>query len=217
MDYAAAAETIGDVAALLVERVAVEPGMEVLDVACGTGNATIPAAGAGARVTGLDPSPALLAIARERAADAMVEIDWVEGDPGDLPFGDGSFDRVTTVFGYRDERIARELRRVCRGRIGVCWWTPDGALGRMLGMVADAAWGTEQGVTELLGEGAFERREVELREESVERFADFMLQSLGASSGPLRARFVHCLDEANLAGDGTLRFLSEYLLAVTDC
>ena len=54
--------------------------MEVLDVACGTGNATIPAAKLGARVTGLDLSPGLIVIARERGAEAMVEIESLEGD-----------------------------------------------------------------------------------------------------------------------------------------
>ena len=83
-----------------MERAGVEPGMDVLDVACGTGNATIPAAQAGARVTGLDFSPDLLEIARERSADAMVEIEWVEGDAQELPFEDASFDRVVSVFGH---------------------------------------------------------------------------------------------------------------------
>ena len=62
--------------------------MDVLDVACGTGNATIPAAQAGARVTGLDFSPELLEIARERGSDAMVEVEWIEGDAQELPFED---------------------------------------------------------------------------------------------------------------------------------
>ena len=76
-NYAAVAERISAVGELVVERAGVAPGMDLLDVACGAGNATIPAAREGARVTGLDFSPDLLAIARERAADAMVEVDWV--------------------------------------------------------------------------------------------------------------------------------------------
>ena len=51
-NYAAVAERISDVGELVVERSGLEPGMELLDVACGAGNATIPAARAGARVTG---------------------------------------------------------------------------------------------------------------------------------------------------------------------
>src|SRR5215218_4865348 len=167
-NYAAVAERISEAGESVVERGGVEPGMDVLDVACGTGNATIPAAKAGARVTGLDFSPALLAIARERSADAMVEIDWVEGDAQQLPFGDGSFDRVLSVFGHMfapdHERTAGEMRRVCRpdGRIAVACWTPEGAIGRMFRTIAELVpppggapallWGTEDHIRELLGD-----------------------------------------------------------------
>src|SRR4029453_18855388 len=99
-NYAAVAERVTEIGELIVQRAGVEPGMDVLDVACGTGNATLPAAKAGARVTGLDFAPALLEVARERAADAMVEIDFVEGDAQELPFDDSSFDRVVSTFGH---------------------------------------------------------------------------------------------------------------------
>src|SRR5918992_2332428 len=99
-NYAAVADKISAVGEHIVEAVGLAPGMDVLDVACGSGNATIPAARAGARVTGVDFSPELLAIARERAADAMVEINWVEGDAEQLPFADASFDRVISTFGH---------------------------------------------------------------------------------------------------------------------
>jgi SAM-dependent methyltransferase len=238
-NYAAVAEKIAEVGEVCVERAGVEPGHEVLDVACGTGNATIPAARRGARVTGLDFSPALLAIARERSADAMVEVEWVEGDAQDLPFGDGSFDRVTSTFGHMfapdHERTAAEMKRVCRGRIGVCCWTPTGAIGRMFRTVAELVppppgslspllWGTEDHVRELLGDAEFERREVEWRDPSVEAYADFMLESfgpllnaqetLGERAGELRTAFIDFLDAENLEEDGTLRFRGEYLIAV---
>lgn len=116
MDYAVIAETMGKIGEVCVERAGVEPGMEVLEVGCGTGNAAIPAARLGARVTAIEPWPELLAIARERAADAMVEVDWVEGDPAELPFEDGRFDVVISIFGDPD---VEEMRRVCRGRIAM--------------------------------------------------------------------------------------------------
>jgi ubiquinone/menaquinone biosynthesis C-methylase UbiE len=240
-NYAAAADKISSVGEHVVEAVGVEPGMDVLDAACGTGNATIPAARAGARVTGLDFAPDLLSIARERAADAMVEVEWIEGDPQAMPFEDASFDRVISTFGHMfapdPERTAAEMKRVCRGRgaIGVCSWTPDGAIGRMFTMVARLVppppgvppllWGTEGHVRELLGEEAkFERREVEWRNPSVESYADFMLESfgplltareqLGERAGELRAACVSCLEAENLEDDGTLRFRAEYLTAV---
>ena len=55
------------------------PGVELLDVATGSGNVSIPAAQAGAKVTGLDLTPKLLEAARERAAAAGVEVDARRG------------------------------------------------------------------------------------------------------------------------------------------
>ncbi len=142
-NYAAVAERISEVGELVVERAATEPGMELLDVACGAGNATIPAAREGARVTGLDFSADLLAVARERAADAMVEVDWVEGDAQELPFDDASFDRVISTFGHMfapdHRRTAGEMKRVCRpgGTIAVACWVPDGSIGRMFRVTAE--------------------------------------------------------------------------------
>jgi SAM-dependent methyltransferase len=254
-NYAAVAERISDSGELAVERMGVEPGMDVLDVACGTGNATIPAAQAGARVTGVDFSPDLLAIARERAADAMVEVDWVEGDVQELPFDDASFDRLISTFGHMfapdHERTAAEMRRVCRpgGRIAVACWTPEGSIGRMFRALAELVppppggtppilWGTEEHSRELLGDGGpaqaagaargaamtFERHEIEWRDESVESYARFMLESfgpllnarelLGEREGELDEAFRAFLAHENLSDDGTLRFRGEYLLAV---
>jgi SAM-dependent methyltransferase len=168
-NYAAVAERITEAGEVVVDRAGVEPGMDVLDVACGTGNATIPAAKAGARVTGLDFSPALLAIARERSADAMVEIDWVEGDAQELPFEDASYDHVVSTFGHMfapdHARTAAEMKRVLKpgGAIAAACWTPEGSIGRMFRTIAELVppppdatpailWGTEAHVRELWGD-----------------------------------------------------------------
>ena len=121
------AELLTDVGRRLVELAGAEPGMDLLDVACGTGNAAIPAAQAGARATGLDLYADMLAVARERAADYMVEVDWMEADPRELPFGDASFDRVVSVFAPGGELVIPEMRRVCRpgGAIAVATWSTD--------------------------------------------------------------------------------------------
>jgi SAM-dependent methyltransferase len=241
-NYAAVAEKIAAVGELIVERTAIEPGMSVLDVACGTGNATIPAARTGARVAGLDFSPALLAIARERAADAMVDVEWIEGEAEQLPFEDGSFDRVISTFGHMfapdHAKTASEMKRVCRGRIGVCCWTPEGAIGHMFQTLAELVppppggespllWGTEEHVRELLGDAEFERHTVEWRDPSIEGYGDFMLESfgpllniqeqLGERAGELREAFIAFLERENLADDGSLRFEGEYLLSRVDC
>jgi ubiquinone/menaquinone biosynthesis C-methylase UbiE len=242
-NYAAVAETISDAGEVLVERAGVEPGMDVLDVATGTGNVALPAARAGARVIGLDLVPELLDIARERVADAGFEVDWVEGDAEELPFEDESFDRVLSTFGHmfapRHERAAAELVRVCRagGAIGLCCWTPEGISGSTHGAMrtylpapAQPAhlWGSEDHVRELLGgsvsELEFERRSVTIREESAEAWTAFLEDaagpfvaaraSLGERYPELRRELVEVFEAANEADDGTLRFEQEYLLTI---
>ena len=240
-NYAAVADRISEAGETVVERAAVEPGMDVLDVACGTGNATIPAAKAGARVTGLDFAPRLLEIARERCADAMVEIDFFEGDAQEMPFADASFDRVVSTFGHMfapdHERTAGEMKRVLRpgGTIAVACWTPDGTIGRMVKVTAERVppppgstppllWGTEAHVRELLGDAEFERREIEWTDESVESYAQFMLESFGPllnarevlaeRESELDVAFREFLQRENLNDDDALRFRGEFLLAV---
>ena len=240
-NYAVVAEKILESGELVVQRAGVEPGMDVLDVACGTGNVTLPAARTGARVTGLDFAPGLLEIARERAADAMVEIDFVEGDAQELPFGDGSFDRVVSTFGHMfapdHRRTADEMKRVLRpdGVIAVACWTPEGTIGRMFRAIAalvpppagaepPSLWGTEQHVRDLWGDADFERHEIEWTDESVESYARFMLESFGPllnarevlaqRENELDAAFRSFLESENLADDGTLRIRGEYLLSV---
>jgi ubiquinone/menaquinone biosynthesis C-methylase UbiE len=242
-DYAIVAEKITDVADALIERTGVEPGMELLDVATGTGNVALPAAQAGARVTGLDLAPELLDVARERGADLGLELDWVEGDAQALPFEDGSFDRVLSAFGAMfapdHRRTAEELLRVCRpgGAVGMCNWTPDGVGGRQFRAVAShvgappaapALWGSEQHLRDLMGgrarEVELERRSVEFREESAEAWTAFMEESFGpfisakAALGgrwpELRAELVQIFEDANESRNGKLTFHQEYLLAV---
>lgn len=140
-NYGAFAERVVDMAGRLVERVGIGPGMQVLDVATGSGNAAIAAARNGAEVVGLDLTPALLDDARLRAKDAGLEVEWIEGDAEDLPFEDGRFDRVLSTFGVmlapRHEVAAAELVRVCRpgGLIGLCNPTPEGWAGRFIGLL----------------------------------------------------------------------------------
>jgi len=120
----------------IVRRVGVCPGEDVLDVACGTGNAAIRAAEAGGRVVGVDVTPELFEAGRREATAAGVEIEWIEGDAEDLPFADESFDVVLSTFGClfapRHEITAREMARVLRrgGRMALFNWTPEGGVGQ---------------------------------------------------------------------------------------
>src|SRR5947208_1048793 len=79
-DYPDVATTIADASDAVVAAAGVTAGDEVLDVATGTGNAALAAARLGARVTGLDITPELLAVARERARTEGFEIAFDEGD-----------------------------------------------------------------------------------------------------------------------------------------
>jgi SAM-dependent methyltransferase len=141
-DYPDIARLIESAAEHLVAQADVEEGHEVLDVATGSGNVAIVAAQRGAQVTGLDITPELFDAARRRAAGAGVEIEWVEGDAEELPYPDGSFDRVLSAFGTmfapRHQVAADELLRVCRpgGTVAVAAWTPEGLNGRMFRTVA---------------------------------------------------------------------------------
>ena len=196
-DYATLSQHIADVGELVDARGGVESGMHVLDVACGTGNAAVPAARAGARVTGLDLTPVLLEKGREKADVTGVEIEWVEGDAEELPFEDGSFDRVLSTFGHmfapRHQRAADEMVRVCRegGAIVTATWTAEGIFGAMFAATApympppprDASppvlWGTEEHVREVFGPEAkafeFERHVNRIEWDSVEAWADYFM------------------------------------------
>ena len=90
-DFGAIAREIGaPEAEAFVARMALEPGARVLDIACGTGNVTIPLARRGAMVTGLDMMPHLLEEARGRAAREGLRIRFDEGFAETLPYPDGS-------------------------------------------------------------------------------------------------------------------------------
>jgi SAM-dependent methyltransferase len=174
-DYSSVAQLIDEAPPRdLLARMAIAPGQRVLDVATGTGNVALKAAAAGADVVGLDLTPELLEVAQTRAAEQGLTVDWVEGDAEALPFEDGSFDRVLSVFGVqfapRHEVVARELARVCRpgGRIGLVNWTPAGQIGQLLKLIGSympappafasppPRWGDEDHVAGLFAATGFE-------------------------------------------------------------
>src|SRR4029078_12981293 len=82
----------------VVQTLALEPGEQFLDLACGTGAVALLAAESGAGTVGLDISPAQLVKARTAAAEAGLDIRFDEGDAQELPYGDAAFDVVASAF-----------------------------------------------------------------------------------------------------------------------
>jgi SAM-dependent methyltransferase len=170
-DYPAMVETfLLPLGPRLVEACGIGAGMKVLDVAAGTGNASIPAAQRGAEVTASDLTPELFDAGRARASAEGVELDWVEADAENLPFDDASYDVVMSsigaMFAPHHQDVADELVRVCRpgGTIGMLNWTPEGMIGALFRTMGPFApppppgaqppplWGGEDHMRELFGD-----------------------------------------------------------------
>lgn len=169
-DFGEIARSIEAGAKEFVERLGVTPGMKVLDVACGTGNLALPAARAGADVTGVDIAPNLIEQAQANAAAEGLSAKFDVGDAEAMPYADGEFELVMTMFGAmfapRPEVAAGELRRVCApgGRIAMANWTPAAFTGQMFktnakyvppppGMPSPVLWGDEETVRQRFSEG----------------------------------------------------------------
>lgn len=151
-------------ARLFYERLNVLPGMRMLDVACGSGQLALMAARAGMRPTGVDIAENMIERARARAAGALLPVRFETADAEALPYSDGSFDVVVSLYGAmfapRPDLAAREMARVCvpGGMIAMGNWTASGFVGRMFkvisgyiapaGMPSPLVWGDEETVRE---------------------------------------------------------------------
>ncbi|SDE68736.1 Methyltransferase domain-containing protein [Variovorax sp. CF079] len=155
-------------AADFIARLGLKPGQRVLDVACGTGNLALPAARAGTQVVGIDIAPNLVEQARQRAVAQNLSIRFEEGDAEALPYENGSFDVVVSMFGAmfapRPDLVASELARVTRagGTIAMANWMPGSFIGQMFKtigalvppppiMPSPLQWGDEARVRERFG------------------------------------------------------------------
>jgi SAM-dependent methyltransferase len=166
----------------IVAALGIAPGETVLDIAAGSGNATVPAARRGARVVAADLTPELLDVGRAEHPD--VDVDWQVADAEALPFADASYDVVMSTVGImfapHHQAAADEMLRVLRpgGRFGLVNWTPEGFIGRLFATMRDYVpappagvqppplWGNEEHVRALLGDRvedlAFTRDHVEV-------------------------------------------------------
>ena len=169
-DYGHFAKYLEPGALKFLSRITIEPGMRILDVACGAGQTAIPMAQAGAKVTGIDIATNLIEQARARAQAENLDAHFDEGDAEMLPYEDASFDIVVSLIGAmfapRPELVAAELKRVCRpgGKIIMGNWTPSGFVGQMFKthgkhvpspaiMPPPVKWGEEETVRERFKDG----------------------------------------------------------------
>lgn len=196
-DYAGLSEMLRPAAQALCDACAVGAGQEVLDVAAGDGNFALACAFEGASVVASDIAPGMVERGRARAEAEGYDLEWVEADAEDLPFDDGRFECVGSVFGAvmapRPDVVARELFRVVRpgNTVGIVAWVPEGisqqlfAVGRRYAPPSDAPaheeWGREDVVRERLGDLAnsieMERRTLPWAAESPEGFVAEMERS----------------------------------------
>jgi len=218
----------------LVTFAQIAPGESVLDVGCGTGVVAVTAARAGARVRGLDLTPALLERARENAVLADVEIEFMEGDVESLPYPDRTFDVVLSQFGHmfapRPELATSEMLRVLKpgGRIAFSTWPPEHAMGGLFSIMGRATpapppgapaaapppqWGDPNIVRARLGEAVtklrFSRSSMNIPALSPKH----VLLSIEATFGPLKTLLAR-LDEQHPEQAHALR--SEILQLIRD-
>jgi SAM-dependent methyltransferase len=193
-DYSGLSEILRPAAQALCDACAVGAGQEVLDVAAGDGNFALACAFEGASVVASDISPGMVERGRARSEAEGYDVEWVEADVEDLPFEDGRFECVGSVFGAvmapRPDVVAQELFRVVRpgNTVGLVAWVPEGisqqmfAVGRKYMPPSDTPthelWGDEDVVRERLGALAnsieMERRSLPWTGESPEAFVAHM-------------------------------------------
>lgn len=229
-DFAMVANLVVYASETLAEALEIVPGERVLDVATGSGNGALAAARrAWGNTVGADFVPALLERARERAAAERLEIEFVEADAQELPFGDGEFDVTMSIFGAMfapdHEKAAAELLRVTKpgGRIGMANWCPDGGLqdffatimkhtgGPPPGVKPPVLWGGEDYVRELFGDDVAELRAERRKSRQAFRSADHYLEFFRDYFGPIKGAYEAVGTEGEQALTDDLRAVLEKL------
>jgi SAM-dependent methyltransferase len=132
--YERIADQVLPAAEAVVERAAPSEGERVVDLGCGSGNATLLAAERSARVTGIDPAQRLLDVAAAEASERGLDVTFELGEAASIPVADASVDVLISVFGVvfapEPQPAAAEIDRVMagNGRVVLSAWIPEGAL-----------------------------------------------------------------------------------------
>ncbi|PCE26959.1 methyltransferase type 11 [Paraburkholderia acidicola] len=181
-DFTRIAQTMRESGEVLVKRLGIKEGQQVLDLGCGDGTTAIPAAQLGAQVLGVDIASNLVEAGNARARELqLTNCKFQEGDACDLrDLKDGSFDLVVSIFGAmfapRPMDVAREMVRVTRpgGRITMGNWIPNDPtlVARLLkigaaysppppeGFISPMLWGVEDNVIERFGAAGVKREQI---------------------------------------------------------
>lgn len=194
----------GTTAPSLVKLAGITAGARVLDVACGTGVVSLTAARRGAKVTGIDLTPELIAHAKENAALMRLDVTFREADAELLPFEDAKFDVVVSQFGHmfapRPEVAVREMLRVLKpgGTVAFSTWPPELFVGKSFalmgkyspppppGVSPPVQWGDPNIVRERLGSAVkdvlFKRDVMTFQTLSPQHYRLFMEKNFGPAA-----------------------------------
>lgn len=173
-DFTRLAATMRESGTELISKLAITPGMDVLDLGCGDGTTALPAARLGANVLGVDIARNLVTAGNKRIQEeGLTNIRIQEGDATHLEgIDDASFDLVVSIFGAmfapKPFDVAKEMVRVTRpgGRIVMGNWIPgDPTLVAQIlkisaaytppppeGFISPVLWGIEDNVKERFGQ-----------------------------------------------------------------
>ena len=231
-EYEKTAAELSPAAARVVSLAAIKPGERVLDIATGTGNAALFAAREGAVVSAVDRADRLLDVARGRAAAEHLEVSFRVGDMHELPFPDGSFEVVTSVFGLifasEPPRALAEVIRVLApgGRALISVWVPSGPVDAMIGVFMRAvaavtgpppprfAWSDTEAVAQLLvplgTHAKWHDGALTITSRSPETYLD------GMSTHPMNVALAPVLEGAGIAEETRLRALEVLRAGNTD-
>jgi ubiquinone/menaquinone biosynthesis C-methylase UbiE len=141
--YERTAEKLLPVAEVVIDMAGISRGETVIDVGCGTGNAALLAAEAGAQTLGIDPAERLVAVAAATAEERGLDAEFVVGEAASLPVATAEADVVLSVFGVifapDPGAAAAEMSRAAKsdGRILVAAWIPEGAISGGVQMIRE--------------------------------------------------------------------------------